>query len=57
MIYKLGMDRNENGEYEDMQEPQFFYRLNLESASLEPIVTNEQVNQLQRLLEGSEDHE
>lgn len=52
LFIQFGVDRNKNGEYEIEFEPKIYYKLDLPEGSLTPIVTEEQINSLQKLLEG-----
>lgn len=53
LIMQFGVDRNKNGEYDIKFEPKIYYRLDLPGGDLTPIVSEEQINSLQKLLEGS----
>ena len=52
LIVQIGIDRDEDGKFESSSEPKIFYNLNPDSASLQPIVSADQIAKLQRLLEG-----
>ena len=49
---KFGLDRNNNGKFELGREPVVFYKINLQTNSLIDIVSKQQMEELQRLLEG-----
>lgn len=50
---KFGLDRNKDGEFQADKEPMILYKIDLSSKRLIKIVTDEQIEQLQKLLEGS----
>lgn len=53
LIIQFGVDRNKNGEYDIKFEPKIYYKLDLLEGGIIPIVTEGQINNLQKLLEGS----
>ena len=52
VIGKFDLDRNENGEFDLGVEPMVFYLIDLENKKLINTVNEDQVNTLQKLLEG-----
>lgn len=52
LIGHFGIDRNKNGEFDRSTEPMLFFKIDLETMTLVKVVNNEQINQLQKLLEG-----
>lgn len=52
-IAQFGLDRNENGEFEVDIEPKIYFKLDVSRNSLTSIVSEEQIEKLQKLLEGS----
>lgn len=52
IIGRFGLDRNNNGEFEIGREPMMIYRIDLAGKKLIKLLTNDQINQLQKLLEG-----
>ncbi len=52
VICELGIDRNGDGKYDFKEEPRLFYKLNLETKKLVEIVSINQIEELQKLLEG-----
>lgn len=53
LIVHFGIDRNDNGRFENQKEPMIFYKVNLETMSLTEFVYQSQIHQLQKLLEGN----
>lgn len=53
MVFQFGQDRDKNGEFEDSFEPKVFFKLNMEKKKLQPVISKEQLNQIQKLLEGN----
>lgn len=53
LIIQFGVDRNKNGEYDIKIEPKIYFKLKISEGVLIPIVTEEQINSLQKLLEGN----
>lgn len=51
----FGADRNQNGEFEYDSEPKLYFRLDLGTNILSPVVSKLQINKLQHLLEGREE--
>ena len=52
IIGKFGLDRNDNGKFEIGREPMIFYKIDLKTKSLINILSTEQIEKLQKLLEG-----
>lgn len=52
VIGKFGLDRNNNGKFDLGMEPMVFYKINLQTHTLIDIVSKEQMEVLQKLLEG-----
>jgi len=52
ILCKFGVDRNENGEFEDNIEPTVYMKLNQNNMTLEPIVDKNGIKSLQEILEG-----
>ncbi len=52
LIGQFGIDRNKNGIFEGAIEPRVYYKVDLINKKLVKLINNEQINQLQKLLEG-----
>jgi hypothetical protein len=52
ILFKFGVDRNENGEFEDNIEPTVYMKLNPVNMNLIPIVNQTNIEYLQKILEG-----
>ena len=52
VLCKFGVDRNENGEFEDNIEPTVYMKLNLSNLILTPIINEDDIESLQKTLEG-----
>ena len=52
VLCKFGVDRNENGEYEDNIEPTVYMKLNKSDMTLTPLVNEKDIEELQKTLEG-----
>lgn len=52
VLGKFGLDRNNNGKFEGNIEPIIFYKINLDKMTLLKVLQDEQIDQLQKLLEG-----
>ena len=52
VMARCALDRNKNGEFDYGVEPIIYFKVNLEKKALVTIVQQEQINQLQKLLEG-----
>ncbi len=55
MIFEYGDDRNGNGEFEKRYEPKSYYKLNMDSGELLPVLSEKSLQNLQAILEGSID--
>ena len=53
LVVHTGIDRNNNGKFDRKTEPMIFYKVNLQTMSLEEFVSKDQISTLQGLLEGS----
>lgn len=52
ILCKFGVDRNENGEFEDNIEPTVYMKLNQTNMILTPIISKTDIESLQKTLEG-----
>ena len=52
LVFQFGIDRNDNGEFNNNEEPKVHYKLNLKTKSLILLLPESQINQIQKLLEG-----
>jgi len=51
-LCKFGVNRNEDGEYDDLQEPAMIMKIDLLEAKLQSFVSEENVETIQNVLEG-----
>jgi hypothetical protein len=53
LIIRFGIDKNDNGKYEEYREPSILKRYNFQTETLTDIIDTKLHNELQQLLEGS----
>lgn len=53
LIVHFGIDRNRNGVFESSTEPMIFYKIDLQNMKIVEFVNENQINELQKLLEGN----
>lgn len=53
LIIRFGIDKNENGKYDEYKEPSILKKYNFQTETLTDIVDTKLHNELQQMLEGS----